>query len=317
VKFSSVDQIVDVFKRKGFHFSKWTLISSGKYHPFDSTWNYMDIIHAEFVHDQIDSDYGVISDKYLSGIAFIKLFGLQIPLLITNFSQNPHSMTYYMSWLFFCLIVETNAEEVRPGLTRVSTNYKIGSVAFFKFLHPCIKWILSKNYKVLMSTDVPMRERRGQLREWGYSFKDDSDHSFEKSLDNSKQNVIFPKENTGENLTIDLILDDILPSDGEFLYGRDDHFGVQIIRSAGFVSIYPRLCSHEGASLDKDNFWVCSRRREVPVSNQKGYKIMCPWHGKLHEPIGQFDLSSKEIQKMESVYLSLSMKDRVLSIDKK
>ena len=217
----------------------------------------------------------------------------------------------------FCLIVETNAEEVRPGLTSVSTNYKIGSVAFFKFLHPCIKWVLSKNYKVLMTTDVPMRERRGQLRGWGYSFEGDSGHSFEKSLDNSKQNVIIPKEKTGENLTIDLILNDILPSDGEFLYGRDDHLGVQIIRSAGFVSIYPRLCPHEGASLDKDNFWVCSRRREVPMSGQKGYKIMCPWHGRLFEPIAQFELSSGEVQKAESRHLLLSMEKGVLFLDQK
>jgi nitrite reductase/ring-hydroxylating ferredoxin subunit len=284
----------------------------------DSTWNYLDIPHAQYVHDQIDSNHTAVDDGYASMVAFLKLVWLKIPLSITNYSRTPLSMTYYMTWLFFVLIVETEAEEIQPNLTKVITKYHIGSTALFKLLHPLIRWTLEKNYKVLMSSDIPMRERRGQLREWGYSFDGEKpSHSFERSLDISRENVIFPKENNDGGFPIKLALQEILPSEGEYLHGRDDHLGLQIIRNGDVVGVYPRLCPHEGASLDKKNFWVCTRRREVPVSGQKGYKIMCPWHGRLFEPIAQFELSSGEVQKAESRHLFLSMEKGVLFLDKK
>ena len=316
MKLASVDQIISIFKREGFSFSNFSLVSEGVYHPLDSSWNYLDIPHARFVHDQVDSDYTVVGDEHASVVAFLKLGGLRIPLSITNYCKNPLSMTYYMTWMFFILVIETDAEEVSLGMTRVTTNYHIGSTAVFKFLHPLIRWILQKNYKVLMSTDVPMRERRGQLRGWGYSFDGEKpSHSFEKSLDISRENVILPKESKNGNSPIRLVLKEILPADGEYLHGRDDHLGLQIVRSGDTIGVYPRLCPHEGASLDKKNSWVCTRSREVPMSGQKGYKIMCPWHGRLFEPITQFDLSSNEVQKADSCHLFLSMKQGILSID--
>ena len=318
MKCISVDQVISIFEREGFSFSKFSLETEGAHHPLDSTWNYLDIPHSQYVHDQIDSNYTAVDDGYASMIAFLKLGGLKIPLTITNYSRTPHSMTYYMTWLFFVLVVETEAEEIQPNLTRVTTNYHIGSTALLKFVHPFIRWTLEKNYKALMLTDIPVRERRGQLREWGYSFDSEKpSHSFERSLDISRENVISPKENNDGDFPIKLTLQEILPSDGEYLHGRDDHLGLQIIRNGDVVGVYPRLCPHEGASLDKKNFLVCTRRRAVPVSGQKGYRIMCPWHGRLFEPIATFELSSKEIQKAESIYLFLGMENGVLFLDQK
>ena len=110
-------------------------------------------------------------------------------------------------------------------------------------------------------------------------------------------------------------MQEILSSDGEYLHGRDDHLGIQIVRSGTMISVYPRLCPHEGASLDKKNFWVCSRTREIPRSGQKGHKIMCPWHGRLFEPMAIFELSSNETQNARSSHLILSVKEGVLSVD--
>jgi len=317
LKCISVGQVISIFQREGFSFSKFSLITEAAHHPFDSTWNYLDIPHAQYVHDQIDSNHTAVDDGYASMVAFLKLGGLKIPLTITNYSRTPQSMTYYMTWLFFVLIVETEAEEIQPNLTRVTTNYNIGSTALFKFAHPFIRWTLQRNYKVLMSTDVPMRERRGQLRKWGYSFDNEiPKHSFERSLDVSRANVVFP-EKMDNSVSVELIVQNILPTDGEYLHGRDDHLGVQIIRSGDMIMVYPRLCPHDGASLDKKNFWVCSRNREVSMPGEKGYKIMCPWHGRLFDPIASFELSSQENQEAETDYISLNMNNRVLSIRQK
>ena len=317
MKCISVGQVISIFEREGFFFSKFSQKTEGAHHPLDSTWNYLDIPHAQYVHDQIDSNHTAVDDGYASMVAFLKLGGLKIPLTITNYSRTPQSMTYYMTWLFFVLIVETEAEEIQPNLTRVTTNYNIGSTALFKFAHPFIRWTLQRNYKVLMSTDVPMRERRGQLRKWGYSFDNEiPKHSFERSLDVSRANVVFP-EKMDNSVSVELIVQNILPTDGEYLHGRDDHLGVQIIRSGDMIMVYPRLCPHDGASLDKKNFWVCSRNREVSMPGEKGYKIMCPWHGRLFDPIASFELSSQENQEAETDYISLNMNNRVLSIRQK
>ena len=139
----------------------------GAFHPSDATWNYMDIPHAEFVHGQIYSNVTAVSDRFASVVAFLKLGWLKIPLSITNYSSNPLSMTYYSTWLVFVLIVESEAEEIQPNLSKVTTTYQIGSARFFKCLHPLIRWFLKKNYNVLMLSDIPMREQRGILRGWG------------------------------------------------------------------------------------------------------------------------------------------------------
>jgi nitrite reductase/ring-hydroxylating ferredoxin subunit len=318
LKFSSVDQIISTFKREEFSFSNFSLISEGKFNPLDSLWNYMDVPHANFVHEQVDSDYTVVGDDHASVVTFQKLAGLKIPLSITNYSRDPTSMTYYMTWLFFILIIESNAEEVEPGLTKVTTSYHLGSTALFKIFHPIIHWILKRNYKTLMAVDIPMRERRGQLRRWGYSFSNESPkHSFERSLDVFKLNVIFPEKIDNRCSPVELVVQNILPSDGEYLHGRDDHFGVQIVRSGDTIMVYPRLCPHDGASLDRENYWACSRNREVSKPGEKKYKIMCPWHGRLFDPIASFELSSQETQEAGSDYLLLNMNKNVLTISQK
>ena len=311
----SVEKIKAIFKREGYSFLKFSLKSEVRCHPSDSDWNYKDLVHVKYVHENVGTDYALIGDDYLAALAFQKVFGLKIPITIINYSKTFHSQIYQMSWLFFTLIVETSAKEYKPGWTRVTTDYNIGSPRIFSFLRPIVRWMLERNYNTLMAADIPMRERRGQLRSWGYRFNGEHpSHSFERSLDISVENVITPRENNNDHTSIELSVKEILPADGEYLHGRDDHLGVQIIRSGNMISVYPRLCPHEGASLDKKNFWVRSHRREIPMLGQKGYKIMCPWHGRLFEPFAAFELSSKEIQKVESDYWKISLKEGLLTL---
>lgn len=319
MRFASAEEIISCFEKKGYSFYKFSIFTEGKYLPSDADWNYADLPHVKFVHEDIDTDWSVIGDNFFVVLGFQKFFGLTLPLTITQYSPKPYSQIYHAIIFCFPLVISTTAKEFKPGWTRVTTEYNIGSIKFLSFVRPFIAYLLKKNYKVANLGDFPMRERRGQLRSWGFSFKGDGEsHSCKESLNLNCENVIFPEENN-DNFPVELHIQKILPSDGEYLHGRDDHLGLQIVRSGGVVSVYPRLCSHEGASLDADSFEkVCvHKKRKVHSSDQKGYKIMCPWHGLLFDPIVMFDLSSQETQKAETDHLLFSIEADILLIDKK
>ena len=48
--------------------------------------------------------------------------------------------------------------------------------------------------------------------------------------------------------------------------GEDDHLGLQIKITSNTIRIFPRLCPHQGGSLDN-----CSIN---------DFSIACPWHGR-------------------------------------
>ena len=150
-----------------------------------------------------------------------------------------------------------------------------------------------------------------------YSFKDDPSNSFKRSLEVHSDDVTFPSGDYNGELPIELSIQKILPSDGEFLQGRDDHLGTQVIRSQDIIRVFPRLCPHNGPSLDKKNFEICTRQREVPIPGKNGYKIMCPWHGRLFEPIASFDLKNQETQIVETRHLLLRLTSGKIFIEKK
>ena len=85
-----------------------------------------------------------------------------------------------------------------------------------------------------------------------------------------------------------LNINQIIPLDGEYLFGKDDSWGLRIVRKESRLKIYPRMCHHEGASLDGQK---CTDD-----------KIKCPWHGMFIRMIADFDLSVLSKQRVESNY---------------
>ena len=186
--------------------------------------------------------------------------------------------------------------------------------------------LLRKYLKNVTTSDTPVRERRGELRGWGYSFDGDKQgHSFEKSLNTFKSNVILPAQNTNGHFPAKLKIEEILPNDGEYLFGRDDHLGVQIVRLEDSIHIYPRMCPHDGASLDRKCFIAGKdiqikalrgkRPRDIPIEGKKAFKITCPWHGRMFEPIASFRLNSSETQTNSSEFTGLSLTKGILTIE--
>ncbi len=267
-------QLISEMEREGFLFKNFSLTHEGAYAVEDADWNYKDVPHLHHIHALVESIIASVGDSEIATINVQKVLGVRFPLALFNYQSAPNAQTYYTTWLVFVLIIESAYEALGPNRTRVRTTYHLGAPRGWGWCFPLIRWVLMRNYRALMADDLPMRERRGQLRDWGYSFKKRGVlHSFEDTMDISVSNVVAPAGLRSPSLRLRL---DRELADGEFLVGRDDHVGLRLVREGNALLIFPRLCPHEGASLDGQR--ACERT------------LRCPWHGRLLRPLGTLDL---------------------------
>ncbi|MBU6338901.1 MAG: hypothetical protein KGQ36_02900 [Rickettsiales bacterium] len=210
----------------------------------------------------------------------------KVPLSVFNYQSAKNQQTYFTSLFFFVLIIQTSYEQIGELRTKVTTRYAIGSSGFIKFLLPIVfplmKWSIKKNFDDLMSGDIPMRTRRGELRKMGYCFKgDDKDYSFVETTKIMENNLISPKMEYLDFVPFEKILSD-LEKDNPSLYGDSGILGFQAYKIADKVKLFPRICPHEGACLD----------RKKSGDNH----VRCEWHGRLHKPLLEVDCSDKLIK---------------------
>lgn len=298
IKYSK-QQITGRLKLEGFRFSEFSLIHEGAYETSDADWNYKDVPHLHFVHELAEAIPTLIADDVITTINTQKVLGFRFPLALVNYASGVNVQTYYTTWFFYILIIETSYESVGTCRTRVKTTYSVGYPPFFAFTFPLIRWILKRNYDNLMSTDIPMRTRRGELRKWGFSFfKDTDSYSFEKTLDIMQSNVIPPQEKNGQKTILNLNLTKELSEDGECFLGHSDHNGLRIVRKGQHLLLFPRMCPHEGANLDRQS---CTN--DI---------VICPWHGRVFQPLAVLDLSQKNSQKLDLNGFTLTLNEGTL-----
>ena len=283
----SQEEIVKGLEKQGLKFSFLEVSSDGDFLPSDAEWNYKDVPHLNIVHDLVDATYASISDDSIATINLQKIFGFRFPLTVFNYESKPGRQTYFTSFLFYQLIIETWYEPLSPSRTRVNTRYAIGSLPFWQILTPILKWTLKRNYRSLMSSDIPMRARRGELRSWGYSFKGDrTPYSFLETLKIQLSNVIQPSKcDLPEEFSISL---DELLEKKNITIGRADHLGLRLDYDAGEIRFFPRMCPHEGANLDKSE---CSQGQ-----------IRCPWHGRKFLPLASIKADTIEAEVLTDDY---------------
>jgi nitrite reductase/ring-hydroxylating ferredoxin subunit len=283
-KFSK-KSLVSSLRQEGLTFSEFTLTHEGEYTVDDADWNYKDVPHLHYVHELAEAIPAVVGDDLIATINMQKVLMFRFPFALFNFESGPNTQTYYTTWLWYVLIIETAYESLGPCRTRVNTTYSIGCPPLLRWTFPILKWVLKRNYDNLMSTDIPMRTRRGQLRTWGYSFfKEDERYSFEKTIDITQPNVIAPDTDVklGDHA---IEIARAMPGNSELFVGRDDVWGIRLVREGNVLSLFPRLCPHEGASLDGTK---CRNK-----------KVQCPWHGRTFEPLAEFDLTSPQVQEAQ------------------
>ena len=152
------------------------------------------------------------------------------------------------------------------------TTYAIGSKRYLKLLHPVVRRLITRNYENLMSEDIPMRARRGQLRRWGYGFRTDGPpHTFTSTLHILDENMVVKKElHPPPPVHLDQARLAAAGSE-DILTTQSDHWGLRLSRRGEELVIFPRLCPHEGACLD----------RQTIDENS----VRCPWHGRVLRPL--------------------------------
>lgn len=269
---SSKDMLVAQLTGEGFRFSNFTMTSEGDYTEDDADWNYKDIPHLHEVHALAESHPAVVGRDITCSVNLQRILGVWFPITLVNFEYQKNRQVYYTTLLFFVIIIETRIEPKGPLRCAVHTNYSIGASPWLFFLTPVLKMLVKRNYHVLMSEDIPMRERKGQLRKLGYTFRKDGDtYSFVGTRNIMKENLCAPQ---GSSKIVRANYVALLNGKQEALAGDAGLLGFRMVRAGDDVTIYPRACPHEGASLDK--------------SDCAGAFVKCRWHGRKIAPIGRF-----------------------------
>ncbi len=299
----SQSELIQELRKEGFQFNEFALMQEGNYSVDDVDWNYKDIPHFAHVHQQAEAYPTFITDDCISSILAQPVLGFRVPMALMNYQSGPRRQTYYTSAFFFVLVIETTCESIGPAQTRVRTNYAIGAKGLMRIFFPLLRWSIKRNYRMLMAGDVPMRERRGEIRKWGYSFRlDGQSQGFEGTLQIGRSNVIRPQAlAAAPESTIDLRA--VLPTDGTYLWGRSDHLGLRLVREGTTVVALPRLCPHEGACLD--------------LSPCVGGQTHCPWHGRKFKPLATFALDGADVQRVVSADYDFLLTGGVLRLTAK
>jgi len=257
MKTFSRERIIESLEREGLVFTGLAMKTCGNYNVEDADWNIKDIVHAHYVHDGLENISTVVHDEFLSMFSVINFMGIKVPVSSVLYDPMPNVHVICTSVLCFAMVVESRYEQISENETVVHTAYSVGAPKIFSPFFPIIRKRIAKHFQHLMKDDMPMRERRGKLRSWGYRFKGYNKKGrvpgFKymgiRSLELEKSNVIV-LENTNLSQTVRINLNEELSRDGEHLVGRDDHLGLEIVRRGNNILIYPRMCSHDGASLD-------------------------------------------------------------------
>ncbi len=273
--------------RHGLRFRSFTLESQGQWTVEDADWNYKDVPHLNQVHTQARTVPAAIGDEIIATVNMQKIAGIAMPIALANYVASDGSQVYYTTMLCFVLVVETRIVEAERDdsgdRANVQTTYHVGGPRLAMRAFPLLRRILTANYRVLMSEDIPMREQRGRLRRAGYSFVSDGrPRTFAETVDLTRTNVIAPPVDRAKTLTIELST----LGEGATITAGNGPGGLRITRtSSGEVSIFNRVCDHEGASLDS-----------APLT---GGCLTCPWHAKRVKPLATLRVDAPIRQALE------------------
>lgn len=286
----TLDELVAALTAEGMQFRQFECVSEGEYSPDDAAWNYMDIPHLTYVHKQVDGVLSLAADQITGSVFFQRIPFFRLPLTVLVYQSSPDTVTYHTSFGFFLLIIQTSWAAIDATHTRVVTRYAVGWTGWLVgLLYPVIKKTLQRNYRILMSEDVPMRQQRGLLRRKGYGFRIQGDvPSFLESRKIMQQNVVAPVHNVVAPRDLPpwparTIEYEELEAGRPVFVGDADHLGLAVVRVGSVVNIYPRLCPHEGAGLDTA---VC----QASLPGVRSCAVQCPWHGRKFRPILAIDL---------------------------
>ena len=289
-------------KSNGYKYLTLRLQTIGDYSSRDSEWNYSDIPHLNYVHTKVDGHCFYADNERIINLFMQKFGPFSVP--VTNYIEHVQKDEhfYVLNILGLLVSVTTSHKEKTPLKALTTTEYKIFYRNWVeKIFAYLIRYATKKNYKVLMSEDVPMRNQRGFLRKKGIKFLNDNQSKigFFETEDLSKRNVdgrsyFKNKKNFEINLR-----------------HQSDNFQINdlfltFVKSSKKIFILGDICQHEGAKLSfkKDH-------------NEKNCRAACPWHGMIISPLLIVNMNDNNIHKFKYLNqeFSLKMNDQIMNIN--
>ena len=283
-------------KRNGYKYLVLRLNTSGEYSFRDSEWNYSDIPHLNYVHTKVEG-YSFYADNERIVNMFMQKFGpfcIPVTNYIEHIDKKKHS--YVMNILGMVVSVTTIHQSEDKLKAKTTTEYKFFYRNFLEKLFAIvIKFATKKNYKVLMSEDVPMRIQRGLLRKNKIFFKSDKSNKigFSETEDLNKVNVdarnFFKFK---KSFLVDINFKE------EKKHIKD--LFLTVINFNNQISLLGDICQHEGANLTYEY-----------NAKIKKCRTACPWHGKVISPLLVINKSDKNNHKF--MYLNQKFNAQIIS----
>tara|TARA_B100000787_G_scaffold167853_1_gene155385 strand:- start:138 stop:1100 length:963 start_codon:yes stop_codon:yes gene_type:complete len=274
-------EIINSLKVNGYKFTFTDVETTGDYFPEDVDWNDKDVKHLNIVHTKVEGLQAVVSDKVMSSIYFQTLpyVGFKIPITVNSYEYSKFNIIYYTLYGPFIVLVNSVSRLIEDHKTQNVITFAIGSKKIFKIFHPLIKKLLAKNNKLLMSEDLPMRERRGVLRKNNHTFFSNSEtYSYNFSMETYRANVSL--KNDSDSL-ITIKKSELINSVDQQIIGRDigiNSFFITIDNN-GNKKLWQSTCTHEGAPLNKKCL-----KKDI---------LLCPWHNRKIFPLLIIDQFNK------------------------
>jgi nitrite reductase/ring-hydroxylating ferredoxin subunit len=291
------DEILRRLERHGLIHRSVEMETEGEYLPTDVDWNNKDVPHRNHVHSLIDDVSFVTEPDLQAAVSLQTIAGMRMPVVLVHYDVDATHQTHVVTLLAWTMVTTHEFVRLSPTRTRAVTRYTIAGNRFWMLFFPLIRLLLRLNYRKLMSEDIPMRERRGQLRSWGYTFvEDDRPRDIRRSLRVDLDNVLIPG---GEVPMPTAVPVSALSADRWTDVGRSDHFGLRLRLEGRRVVAYPRLCRHDGADLSQ--------------VEPTGDCVVCPWHGRRWQPVARLDLDEGEALS-STAWHELSLRDGVVTI---
>lgn len=270
---SSFKKLISLLKEKNFKFTSFEFTDYGKYSIEDADWNYKDVTHTEKIHENVNQLHGAILDDVYTSVNLQKIpfFGITFPLVVVNYEYKKNDQVYFTSTGPFIVIGNVIHTPVSKNETKVTTRFVVGSKGIFALLNPLIKYFITRNHAKLMMEDVPMRERRGELRENGHFFYSPTEtYSFRFSTEIARSNVHIDFNSEAK---IKILKNDIFSAKQNSILGKK--IGIlsffTTVDNNQDIKLWPTTCPHEGA----------------PLTNKclKNNSITCPWHARKLQPL--------------------------------
>lgn len=258
----------------------------GQWAPSDALWNYLDVPHLNFVHSAVSGEEFYSSEDASVSVFKQQVFGFRVQAVTAIVKRRDDLIEYVTSLPFVLISVSTKILDMQKQC-RVVTTYTVSTSTFLRPLHRLIHWTLARNYRLLMSEDLPMREQRAALRARGVLFvRDRVGYGFEASKRIGESNVLPAHDNVEP-----IYLKRLPQTVGEWSRVVLSN-GLELLVSQGLeddqVLVLPGVCPHEGARLAEPG----------GCSGAQSGEIKCPWHGRSFRPCSLDNDSSATIGRL-------------------